>query len=145
MGETSNLFIISHGIIENIRGKKTTTRFMDHLATTRNTRTSRRSAVIPLSEPDKPCCTRQSRSPRAKAHGTNAAEQQPSPMKRDIDRKDQTCKHMNEDWIQTALKTITDQILRDPTETHLHTPSSDARCTMVTGIEGGRHHSYHGG
>jgi hypothetical protein len=46
---------------------KITTRSTDHLATSTKIGASRRRAAPPSPEPDKPCCTRQTRSHHAKA------------------------------------------------------------------------------
>ena len=77
-------------------------------------------------------------------HRTNTPEQQPPPTKRSLDRKDPTRRHMNKDKQRPGPsdppKTTADQISRDPPETHLHTPSDDARHTI--GAEARRGESY---
>lgn len=65
-------------------------------------------------------------------HKTSTPKQRPSPMMRVVHRKDQTCTHATEDWIQFT----NDQHRPHPArsdETHLHAPSDDARCIIVGG------------
>ena len=131
--DPSNLFTFNHDSIKNNRCKNMTTMSVDHLATTTSTGASRRRATIivpPTPEPGKPCCS---------THQSKKS----SPMKKVVDQKGQTCKNPNKDRIQTdPPKTSTDRIPQDPMETNLHTPSDDAKRTIETRIEHGRHYSY---
>ena len=74
-------------------------------------------------------------------HRTSAPEQQPSPMKKVIDQKDQACIHSNENVQRLdptdPLKTRTDRIMRDSMETHLRASFDDARSTIGTRIKHG--------
>ena len=102
---------------------KITSRFVDHLATTTNTETSRRCASVitpPSLESDTTCCSRQSGSCRAKARWTSAPEQQPLQMKNNVDQKNPIRRHTNIDkQRQGSSKSTKDRSAGDtPPHTH---------------------------